>query len=100
MHDAVQHPRAEPSGATKSAVAHPDGTLREQARALLNSGRLPKSLPKRGWGGPGTGDPCSVCRAAVLESEVGIELELASGNGAGAKTALHFHVRCLSALEY
>jgi hypothetical protein len=38
-----------------------ESTLRKIAREAIQAGRLPSSLPKRMWGGPGVGACCTIC---------------------------------------
>jgi hypothetical protein len=78
--------------------AHADGSLQAKARALIDGGHMPTTLPARTWGGPGNGAPCSVCGVAIGQREVDIELELAPTNASKA-TNHHFHVGCLFVLE-
>jgi hypothetical protein len=75
-----------------------DSILQAKARALIDAGHLPDTLPARRWGGEGAGAPCSICGVAIGQREVDIELELTAPN-AGSAATHHFHVRCLSALE-
>ena len=76
-----------------------DNILQAKARALIDAGHLPSTLPTRTWGGPGAGATCSVCSVAIGQHEIDIELELAAANASSA-TSHHFHVRCLAALEH
>ena len=75
-----------------------DSILQAKARAFIDAGHVPDTLPARTWGGQGVGAPCSVCGVGIGQREVDIELELTGPNG-GSATSHHFHVRCLSALE-
>lgn len=74
-----------------------DPLLRAKARQLMKSGKVPRRLPARRWGGPGSGTPCTLCGAPVKEDEVGFEIEFGC-DGAGASNH-DFHGRCLDALE-
>ena len=74
-----------------------DGVLRAKARELIQSGKLPRRLPARRWGGRGSGDACMLCGKPVEPSEIGIEIDF-GGNGDG-ECSHDFHNRCLSALE-
>ena len=40
-------------------------TLREKARAVIESGKLPSRTPDRTWGGPGVGASCAICDLPV-----------------------------------
>jgi hypothetical protein len=98
---ARQHSSGEKVISTRSgtrAEASANSTLRAKARALVDAGRLPITLPNHRWGGPGTGSMCSVCGDPVGRDQMDIEVELA-GPGSDA-TDHHFHVPCLSALEH
>jgi hypothetical protein len=80
----------------KGKTMSEDPSLREQARALLESDRLPGRRPNRIWGGPAYGaNPCMVCGVPVRPGEVVLEVEFARDGAANP----HFHVRCFSALE-
>jgi len=76
-----------------------DSLLQAKARALIDAGHLPDTLPARRWGGPGVGAPCSVCTVPIGQHQIDIELELTGTNADGA-ISHHFHVRCLSVLEH
>jgi hypothetical protein len=80
----------------KGKTMSDDPSLREQARALLESGRLAGRRPNRVWGGPAHGaNPCMVCGAPARPGEVVLEVEFARDGAANP----HFHVRCFAALE-
>ena len=78
--------------------AKEDAVLRAKARALVAAATLPSPLPKRRWGGPGVGAPCTLCGISVDAHEVDIEIDLAGRDGAGK--SCHFHVRCLATLQH
>lgn len=72
--------------------------LRMRARQALEIGKLPHSKPKRMWGGPGSGAPCSICVEPVMTQELGFELEFheeQTGDGNH-----HVHLRCFAAWEF
>jgi hypothetical protein len=75
----------------------PNPPLVEKARALLDSGRIPRHRPERILAGPGTGrDRCPVCEDEIRAEEVVWEAEFAGPSG----TIRHsFHVRCFRLLE-
>ena len=58
--------------------------LRKQARAVVESGKLPSRSPDRTWGGPGVGAPCTIC---------------GDGDNPGLDK-FHVHVRCFAAWEF
>src|SRR6266404_4604801 len=51
--------------------------LREQAKVVIQSGKLPSRAPDRTWGGPGVGAPCSVCEKPVTKEEMEFEIQFA-----------------------
>ena len=46
-----------------------EGVLRERARRLLISGKLPGGDPAVSWAGSGRGEPCCVCQILVRPDE-------------------------------
>jgi hypothetical protein len=71
--------------------------LREMARKAMRAGKFPDRQPGRMWGGPGSGDICAVCNAAVTREEMGFDLEFAGDRGQQVSYA--FHVPCFAAWE-
>jgi hypothetical protein len=75
-------------------------TLRETARALIQTGTLPNRRPDRMWGGPGAGANCVICKSPVERHQLEFELEFAgNGDGVGVNK-YHVHIRCLAAWEH
>lgn len=72
--------------------------LRTRAREAMKTGNLPDHRPEHVWGGQGTGETCAVCGYAVDKEDVELELQFASGQGAGA-TNYHVHAGCFAAWE-
>jgi hypothetical protein len=64
--------------------------LRRLVSEKLADGRLPLNSIPRVWGGPGNGETCDVCEAAVTPHEFIMEgISLAPG-----KRPLQMHVGC------
>lgn len=75
-------------------------TLRQQARAAVQSGKLPNRSPDRTWGGPGVGAACAVCGAPVRRDELEFEIQFAHDGSAPGLDKYHLHVRCFAAWEF
>jgi hypothetical protein len=73
-----------------------ESSLRERARRLLISGKLPFSDPAVSWAGSGRGEPCCVCQGLVRPDEIAFDL---SFSAAAAREELHMHSRCRIAWE-
>jgi hypothetical protein len=72
--------------------------LREQARAVIESGKLPSRSPDRTWGGPGVGAPCTICDEPVTKADLEFEIQFArDGDNPGLDK---FHVRCFAASAF
>ena len=54
-----------------------ESTLREKARQLIQSGKLPARRPERMWGGRGTGDRCAICDHPADPDKFEFELQSA-----------------------
>jgi hypothetical protein len=72
--------------------------LREQAREVIQNGKLPSRSPDRTWGGPGVGAPCSVCEKPVIKDE--LEIQFARDGDNPGLDKYHVHVRCFAAWEF
>ncbi|HKQ15898.1 MAG TPA: hypothetical protein VJT80_20840 [Steroidobacteraceae bacterium] len=70
--------------------------LRERARRLLISGKLPCSDPAVSWAGSGRDEPCCVCQLLVRQDEIAFDLSFAES---AARAELHMHSRCRIAWE-
>jgi hypothetical protein len=80
-----------------------ESALREKARAVVLSGKLPSRAPDRVWGGPGVGAACTVCDLPVTKNEMEFEIQFehADGNGGGGDLdKFHVHIRCFAAWEF
>jgi hypothetical protein len=73
-----------------------ESTLREHARLLLASGKLPFSDPAASWAGSGRGEPCCVCQVLVQPHEIGFDLSFRMPQ---REVELHMHSRCRIAWE-
>ena len=79
-----------------TAATIDESQLRERARHLLISGRLPFSDPQTSWAGSGRGEPCCVCRLPVLPHEIAFDLSFRMPQ---REVELHMHSRCRIAWE-
>ncbi len=77
-----------------------ESILREQARAVVQSGKLPARRPDRTWGGPGVGAPCSVCDKPVTKDELEFEIQFARDGGNPGLDKFHVPIRCFAAWEF
>jgi hypothetical protein len=73
---------------------HP--SIRDKARRVVITGKLPTRPPDRVWGGRGEGAECSICDIPVQRDDVELELEFIR---AGEITTHHLHVDCFTAWE-
>jgi hypothetical protein len=71
-------------------------SIRDKAREVLLSGKLPARPAERVWGGRGSGAACSICNVPVRRDEVEFELEFFR---AGETNTHHLHVDCFTAWE-
>lgn len=76
-----------------------EASLREKARAAIQSGRLPARPPDRTWGGPGMGVICAVCTLPVRRDEIEFQIEFARRGGEPGLETFHLHARCFAAWE-
>jgi hypothetical protein len=74
--------------------------LREQARAVIQSGKLPSRTPDRTWGGPGVGATCSVCEKPVTKEDMEFEIQFARDGDNPGLDRYHVHIRCYAAWEF
>ena len=74
--------------------------LREQARAVIKSGKLPARAPDRTWGGPGVGAECQVCGKPVAKTELEFEIQFAHDGSNPGLDKFHVHIRCFAAWEF
>jgi len=72
--------------------------LRQRARELISSGRLPGLTPKNVWGGHGSGEQCALCGKSISRDEVEYEIEdRTQGNAA---VLYRFHFLCHAAWQF
>jgi hypothetical protein len=76
-----------------------EAILREKARAVLRTGKLPSRRPDRTWGGPGVGALCSVCELPVKKDELEFEIQFARDGDNPGLDKFHVHIRCFAAWE-
>ena len=74
--------------------------LREQARAAIQSGKVPTRTPDRVWGGPGIGALCAVCERPVTNADLEFEMEFAREVDFPGLDTFHVHIRCFAAWEF
>ena len=74
--------------------------LREQARTVIEAGKLPARRPDRTWGGPGVGAPCAVCGVPVGKDQLEFEIQFARDGDSPGLDKYHVHVRCFAAWEF
>jgi hypothetical protein len=73
--------------------------VREKAREVIRSGKLPDRRPDRMWGGAAARADCAICGAPLRPDEVEFEIEFVrNGEGSGADR-YHLHTRCFAAWE-
>jgi hypothetical protein len=77
-----------------------EAILREQAKAVLQSGKLPARRPDRTLGGPGVVAPCSVCDKPVTKDELELEVQFARDGDNPGLDKFHAHIRCFAAWEF
>ena len=74
--------------------------LREKARAVIQSGKLPSRAPDRTWGGPGVGARCEICGVPVTSDEMEFEIQFARDGDNPGLDKFHVHIRCFAAWEF
>jgi hypothetical protein len=70
-----------------------EAELRPIARQRIANGQLPHDAPSQMWGGPGTGQLCSICDKPIQPDELEYEIEQSLG---GTLQTFRFHVVCES----
>jgi hypothetical protein len=73
--------------------------LRRLARQAVHEGRMPVRQPDRMWGGPGSGEPCSICGAVMTPQDIGLEVQFRADESGISTFTHHLHARCLAAWE-
>jgi hypothetical protein len=77
-----------------------ESTLREKARQLIQSGKLPARRPERMWGGRSTGDRCAICDHPADPDQFEFELQFGADGALPALNTCHVHIRCFAAWEF
>jgi len=79
---------------------HDEITLRQKARAAIETGKLPGRGPFRSWAGKGSsgGRQCAICDALLADNDVELELEFTEAQ-ADALGNYYLHMRCFAAWE-
>jgi hypothetical protein len=67
--------------------------LRRVARDRISKGKLPRTVPRRMWGGQGAGRICALCDEGIKPAEMELELEQRID---GNLQSFRFHVVCHS----
>jgi hypothetical protein len=75
-------------------------TIREKARAVLETGKVPRRHPDRTWGGPGVGAVCTICEVPVRRDEMEFEIQFARDGGNPGLDKFHVHLQCFAAWEF
>jgi hypothetical protein len=73
--------------------------LRHAVRQQIARGALPTTAPRRAWGGPGAGLPCSVCGRPVVAGEHGLQIEFTHVNDPPYFDVVQLHTLCFAVWE-
>ena len=73
--------------------------LREKARSIIESGKLPNRNPDRTWGGPGVGATCTICDLPVKRAEMEFEIQFARDGDNPGLDEFHVHLDCFAAWQ-
>ena len=76
-----------------------ESALREKARDIIRTGKLPSRRPDRTWGGPGVNAECAVCGLPVRPDEMEFEIQFARDGDNPGLDKYHVHIRCFAAWE-
>jgi hypothetical protein len=77
-----------------------EATVREKARAVIQSGKLPSWRPDRTWGGPGVGALCPICDLPVRPTDMEFEIQFARDGSNPGLDKFHVHLQCFAAWEF
>jgi len=78
-----------------------EGMLRQLAREALLRGKLPSCAPERMWGGPGSGERCTLCGREIEPEDIEFEFERRERSEvSGDCEAYRLHTRCFAAWEF
>ena len=73
--------------------------IRQMIRQRFADRTLPRTTPRRVWGGPGLGLTCGVCQLPVTADESELQAEFADGHEISMLEALHLHTACFALWE-
>jgi hypothetical protein len=74
--------------------------LRRMVRQRLAERTLPRTTPRRVWGGAGLGLPCSICELPVTADQSELQVEFADDHqDAPMLQVLHLHTACFAVWE-
>jgi hypothetical protein len=76
-----------------------ESILREKARSIVLSGKLPTRRPDRTWGRPGVGAECTICEEPVTRDQMEFEIQFMRDGNPGLDK-FHVHIRCFAAWEF
>ena len=71
----------------------PDERVRRHVLAAIAQGVLPASLPRKTWGGYGTGERCLGCGRTITTDQLETEFE------DSGRRQYHLHIQCFAAWE-
>jgi hypothetical protein len=77
-----------------------EDAVRDKARNVIRSGKLPRRAPDRTWGGPGVGAPCAICERPVTTKELEFEIQFARDGDNPGLDKFHVHLSCFAAWEF
>jgi len=80
-------------------ICEDEQELRRRACAALHADVLPRALPRRTWGGRGSGALCPVCGHTIEPAKLEVELEFAAADSGNAVHEVHMHLPCFAAWE-
>jgi hypothetical protein len=69
-----------------------ESSLREKAREVIRTGKLPDRRPDRTWGGAGVGAPCTICGEPVTKDQLEFEIQFAFDGVEPGLDKFHVHV--------
>jgi hypothetical protein len=76
-----------------------ESTLRQKARELIQSGKLPAKRPERMWGGRGSDVTCAICGDPLKADQFEFELQFTADSAGAVSSVCRVHVRCFAAWE-
>jgi hypothetical protein len=74
-------------------------SLRDLVRSQLSAGRLPRTSPRRVYGGLGIGALCKICGRPVGPDENELQLQFIENMDSLSIVMFHLHTRCYAAWE-